>query len=365
MKRINNLWGLLLLWFALASAQDVQTLYDQAKEALSAGKYDLALSMIADAKADIGKDAKLDPNHIFGNRLLPQLEKNARNMADAAKALEQLYENVLGSLTFPDLAPGPDAVQQYNDQAQQASRDLLVKRDEILARYPLEAEYHAALRKLAPFTRIEELAAVGIMDRLAGRFSQMAGVLMDSLKNVDSRYRNAQDKLARMMKTASANRKEIERLTKEVNNLSAERMTYVNTISEMLAGEPGPENAQLRTALMDNQVENVFAGMIQGEINRIGAITEVDSAGYKELMKGYDRVQSYNRIFTRNKIAADQSALLAQYEAALRAVKIKVPEKAASNKMLYFGGALLLAIVVVIVMAVGKRKRPLPPPMVR
>jgi archaellum component FlaC len=357
MKRINSLWGLLLLWSVLLQAQDVQTLYDQAKETLAAGKYELALSMIADAKADIAKDAKLDPNHVFAKRLLPQLEKNAQNMADAAKALDQLYQNVLNSLAFPDLAPGPDAVQQYNDQAKQASRDLLSKRDEIMAQYVLEPEFRDVLRKLPAFTQIEELAGSGIMDKLAGKFSQMAGVLMDSLKNVDGRFRKVQDKLAHMIKSASANKGEIERLTKEVNRLSAERITYVNTISEMLAGEPGPENAQLRTALMDNQVENVFAGMIQSEINRLSGIAEVDSAGYKELMKGYDRVKSYNRIFTKNKIAADQQALLAQYEAALKAVKIKVPEKPKSYTMLIFGGALLLAIVVVIVMAVGKRKK--------
>jgi hypothetical protein len=361
MKTINKLVWLLLLGCTALFAQDVQTLYDQAKEALSAGKYELALSMISEAQADIQKDAQLDPNQAFSKRLLPQLEKNARHMAELAQALQELYKNSESAVSFSDLPPGPEAVREYNAQAKQASNDLAAKRDDIVSRYELAAEYRDALYKLPEYRRIEQLASVGIMDKVSVKYERMATMLIDSLSAVDHRLRALEDKLAKMMKSAKANKAQVEKMSQEVAQLSQERLNYISSITEMLAGEPSAEQQKLPIVLDGNQVEAAFKNAIRTEMGRLREIAApVDSATYKDLQRNYDKIASYNRIFTRNKITADQAALLSQYKMALQAVKISAPTKSDYHRLLLIGGILLVVIVIVIVVATGK-KRPVAP----
>ncbi len=357
MKTINKLTWLVLLACTGLFAQDVQTLYDQAKEALAAGKYELALNMISEARADIQKDPQLDPNQAFGKRLLPQLEKNARNMAEIAQALLELYKTTDSSVSFADLPPGPEAVREYNSAAKQASNDLAAKRDEILNQHELAPEYRDALRKLPEFTRVEQLGSVGIMDKVSVKYEQMATALLDSLSAVDKRLRAAEDKLAKMLKSAQANKAQVDKMSKEVSQLSQERMNYISSISEMLVGEPSAEQSKLPVVLEGNQVEVAFKNAIQTEMGRLRAYMEpVDSVTYKELVRNYEKIASYNRIFTRNKITADQAALLSQYKMALDAVKVTTPKKTEYNRLLLIGGVLLVIIVIVIVVAAGKKK---------
>jgi len=61
-----------LLWAPLILAQDVQELYDAAKQSVLNGDYQTALNKIGDAKYQIEMDPNLDPNGVFKNKLLPK-----------------------------------------------------------------------------------------------------------------------------------------------------------------------------------------------------------------------------------------------------------------------------------------------------
>jgi len=359
MKTINSL--LLLFAVSILFAQDVQNLYDQAREALTAGNYELALDMVSSAKSDIEKDPQLDPNHLFTNRLLPKVEKDAHTMESLVQALQELYASGQNQLTFAELPAGSEAVRHYNEQAKQVSADLVSKRDEILNLSELAPEYRNALRKLPVYTQIERLASAGMMDKLSEKYEQMANVLVDSLAAVDRRLRQMEGKLAKMVKSVAVSKAQVEKMNQEVARLSQERLNYISSISEMLAGEPSSEQGKMPLTLDGNQVENVFANAIQSETKRLQELGPIDSTQYKELVRNYEKIVSYNHIFVKNKISADQSVLLAQYKAALDKVKVVTLKKVEYSGRLLLVGAILLLILVVIVAAASKKKSAHPP----
>jgi predicted transcriptional regulator len=362
MKNANR-WILLLLVLAapLLYAQDVQELYEQAKEALKSADYQTCLDKVAAAKAEISQDAKLDPNGVFMKRLLPEVETNGQNMASIMLALEELFENSQSGVTFADLGLTQEAVNSYFEQARDASDELQRKRDEILASRDLAPEYKTALLRAPILARIEKLASTGIMEKLTARFSQMVGVLTDSLAAVDNRYRMAEARLAKVQKSAAASRQEIEKIKGEMAKLNAERLSYINTISEMLAGEASAEMEPIRVALSENQVDDVFRGVIESEIRRVKGITLIDSVGYKELLKDYDRIRNYNRIFAKNSIAPDQAALLASYEAAIKAVPVEEPKRTNWTMIYIIAGVFLVLLLITLYKLSSGSKKEKPP----
>jgi hypothetical protein len=361
MKRINSILALLLLGMTVVFAQDVQELYDRAREALSSGDYELAATLINEAKSDISRDPQLDPNHVFANRLLPQVEKNAGVMAEMVKALNELYTSTQSSIYFPDQVPSPESVRLNNQLAKQISSDLLSRRDEIMDRYDLAAEYRNALARLPIYRQIDQLASAGVMDKVAEKYEQMATVLLDSLTAVDRRYRKIEERLAKAMKSAAASRAQVQTMSQELANLSQERLNYISSISEMLAGESSSEQPKLPLTLNGNQIENVFANTIQTEINRLRSMTKVDSATYKELLHNYNRIESYSRIFAKNKIAGDQTQLMAQYKQALAAIQVQTPKPKGQYGAAFLLIGLLLLILAVIMIAAIKRRSARPP----
>lgn len=349
----------ILLWAPFALAQDVQQLYDAAKGALLNGDYITALTKISDAKAQIVMDPKLDPNGVFENKLLPKIENAANAMANIASALEELYNATQTELVFPELAPSVAAVNQYTQQAKNTSEQLLAKRDSILASYELDPEFREALRNNPVFRQIEQLASAGIVERLSQKFTGFVLVLTDSINAINSRYQTITANLEKLKKAATASRAERKKLEEQLTALSQERTSYMNAISEILMGETAAKNDQIQMILMDKNLDNVFSGAITSEIQRVEAIGEVDSVGYKELLNNYDRMKKYNEIFARNNVTGDQTALLARYEAAIKNVKIIQPAR--RNYLLYLAvavaGLILIFVIYKIVVSL-KKKRP-------
>jgi hypothetical protein len=166
-----------------------------------------------------------------------------------------------------------------------------------------------------------------------------------------------------MKKSATASRAERDKLQAQLTQLSQERMNYMNTISEMLIGEPTPENEQMRSALINNNLENVFSSVIQNETKRVQDTEQVDSTGYKELVKQYDRLRNYNQIFVKNNIAQDQAGLLMQYEAAINKVKVFQPAKFNFWLWIILPLALImLAIIVYRIIKITPKESNTPPP---
>jgi hypothetical protein len=350
---------ILSLGFSTLLAQDIEQLYEQAKSALLQGDYQNAYSLIADAQQRIQLDPNLDPNGAYDKKLLPRLEKAADNMAAMARALDTLYQHSQTGLVFPELPPSREAVEQYTTMVKEMSQKIQVQRDSILAVYELDPEFREAVRKINNYTQVEQLASTGIIQQLSEKFSGFAAVLTDSLKSIDERYKNLTAQLEKMKKSSTAGKAEMEKLQKQLTQLSRERLNYMTTISDMLVAEPAAENEQMRAALIDNNIENVFSGVIQNEIKRLQTISEIDSAGYKELLKQLDRVKNYNRIFTRNNIAQDQSTLLIQYEAAIRNLNVLSPQK--FNFWLWIVLPLAIILLAVIIYLLTGRKSRKPP----
>jgi chromosome segregation ATPase len=324
--KISIVLFILILGYNLP-AQDIEQLYEQAKSALLQGDYAKASTLVADAQQRIQLDPNLDPNGAYTKKLLPRLEQAADNMEEIAKALDALYTSTQSGLVFPDLPPSLEAVQQYTTMVKEASQQLLARRDSILASHELDPEFREAVRKVPNYSQVEQLATSGIIQQLSDKFAHIAVALTDSLKSIDKRYQDLTAQLEKMKKSATAGRAEREKLQQQLTQLSQERLNYMNTISEMLIGEPTPENQQMRAALIDNNLETVFSNVIQNETKRVQEIGEVDSSGYKELVEQYDRLQNYNQVFIKNNIVRDQSELLAKYQAAINGVKVLGPAK--------------------------------------
>ena len=356
----DNFILVFIITLCLASfsmAQDLQSTYEEAKNALLEGDYRTSLIKIADVKNQIQADPKIDPNQTFANKLLPPLEANANRVADIAAQLEALYNTSTAGLMFPDLFPSQEAVDQYNQHAQMFSTDLYSKRDALLNDLELAPEFREALRKIPVVQNIEVLATKTVMQRLSEKVNQVAEVFVDSLKAVDGRYKQAQEKIAVLMQNASANKAEMQRLKKEMEKLSEDRMHYMSAISQMLEGEATSEIMPLRQTLSETQVQDSFSQIIQAEIARLEGITSVDSLGYKELLKSYERIKNYNQIFLQNNISADQSLLLAQYEAALKSVKVVEPSKIKLGVVAGIVVAIWGLVVIVIIYAMRKRRK--------
>jgi len=348
-----------LLWSQFVLAQDVQELYDAAKQALLNSDYITALTKISDAKAQIVMDPNLDPNGVFKNKLLPKIENVANAMTSIASALEQLYNTTETELVFPDVSPSTEVVNQYSQQAKTASEQLLPKRDSILSSYELDPEFREALRNNPAFKQIEQFASAGIVEKLSQKFTGFVLLLTDSINAINSRYQTVAANLEKMKKAATANKAERKKLEGQLAALSQERLNYMNAISEILMGEAIAKNDQIQMILMDKNLDNVFSNAITSEIQRVEAIGEVDSVGYKELLNNYDRMKKYNDIFARNNVTGDQSVLLARYEAVIKNVKVIQP--AGRNYLLYVGiavaGIILIFAIYRIVVSFKKRKR--------
>jgi hypothetical protein len=340
-----------LLAASVISAQDIQELYEEAKQALLDGNCQTALDKIAQARTQIAGDANLDPNGVFKNRLLPKIENTANTMAVMIKALEELNSATQAALVFSDLSPSREAVDQFTLQAKNAGEQLLNQRDRILSGGELDPEFRDALLKTPQYKQIEQLASVGIIEKLSEKLSAVVGTLTDSIKSINQRYNATASSLEKMKKSATAGKAEQDKMEKQLAMLSQERLNYMMTISEMLVGEATEENQQLKMVLTDENIDNVFSNVIVAEIERIRSLTEVDSAGYKELMANYERIKKYNQIFVKNTVTKDQSALLANYEAAIKNVRVVEPGK---HKLLIY---LAIAVGVVILLFIVLRVR--------
>ena len=333
-----------LIWTQSVVAQDIQEIYDAAKGSLRKGDFIAALTKISDAKARIAADPKLDPNGVFNNRLLPRLEHAAIVTANFATAMEQLYQATQTELAFDDVPLTADAVNQYAQQTRQVSEQLLAKRDSILSSIPLDPEFRDALRNTPAFRQIEQLAVAGIIEKLATKFSGFVSLLTDSINAVNSRYQSLAANLEKMKKEARASKAERKKLEDQLAALSQERSNYMNAISEILMREATATDDQVQMVLMDKNLDNVFAGAITSEIERVEAIGETDSAGYRALLNNYEQMKKYNEIFAKNNVTGDQSALLARYEAAIKNIKLTQPAK--RNYLLYLGIAVAVLILI-------------------
>jgi len=128
----------------------------------------------------------------------------------------------------------------------------------------------------------------------------------------------------------------------------------MNAISEMLVGEASIENPQLSTQYLGDNVESIFTEMVRSEIERIQSLTEIDSAMYKDLMKNYELIRQYNRIFLKNNISSDQSQLLAEYEAALGNIKVV---KGTTYDPILIGGIVALLLIIIMIYLMRRPKR--------
>ena len=328
MKNAIKVFFIGLVFFSLSLfAQDLQEVYSEAKSALLEGNVEEALLQISVAHALIDEDPNLDPNGNFKNKLLPKLEETANKMDAAIKALEELNINSQEQMVIDSLASDMESVSAYADLAKNVSSSTLAKRDSILALYDLDAQYAEALRKSTAYQQMDRFVTQGIMDTLSGKFVFIAGEFTENLNRLNANFKKVSDELNKMKKSASANRSEIKKLEKELEEVSRERLNYMNAISQMLKGEGATENAELNAQFLENNVEGIFTEMIQTEIDRIKGLAEVDSATYKELMHNYEKINEYNAIFLKNSISADQSELLGQYERAIRNLNVVAEEK--------------------------------------
>lgn len=353
-----------LIWTQSVAAQDIQEIYDAAKESLLKGDYIAALTKISDAKARIAADPRLDPNGVFNNRLLPRIENAAIVTANFVTAMEQLYQATQTELEFLDVPLTANAVNQHAQQTRQVSEQLIAKRDSILSSIPLDPEFRDALRNTPAFRQIEQLAVAGIIEKLATQFSSFVALLTDSINAVNSRYQSIAANLEKMKKDVRASKAERKKLEDQLTALSQERSKYMNAISEILIGETTASSDQVQMVLMDRNLDNVFASAITSEIERVQAISEIDSAGYRGLVNNYERMKKYNEIFAKNNVTGDQSALLAQYEAAIKHIKMTQPDR--RNYLLYVGiavaGLIMIFAAYKIVVSLRKTKTIKMPP---
>jgi hypothetical protein len=337
-------------------AVDINELFEQAQNALMEGDYNEALIKVNEARTLIMVDPNLDPNEVYFNKLLPKIETVAGKMESIDKQLDTLFHVTADNVVFVEIASSPDAVLQYLEQVRRAGSMLIEKRDSIYSLYDFKPEYRDGLRKIPNSKKIELLAGIGIIEQMVEKFEQIVIVLTDSIQSIDTRYRTATDELKNMKKLVGADKSKIKKLEKELAQLSEERLNYLNTISEMLMGEPSPEKEKIQTSLVDKNVGAVFSNMIRSEITRIKEIGEVDSTGYKELYAHYQRIKNYNNIFSKNKVTQDQSELLAQYEAAIKNVNVT----AAAPKYvtwLYIAIPVLLLIFFIIIYKINSAKK--------
>jgi len=355
-KAVRYFVSLLFLMVSSAMAQDVQQTYEAAKIALLDGNYKTALEKIDEAKGQIQADPNLDPNLTFSRKLLPALETNARKIAEIAQALEYLYNSSMSELVFMDLPATPESVEQYNKQAQMFSAGIIRQRDSLLNDPDIPAEYREALAKIPVVQDLESQATTVVMQKLSDQVMQLTSVIIDSLVAVDARFKQAEDKIEKILKSETANKAEMDKMTKELAQLSQERLNYLNAISQMLEGEVAPEILPIRKSLAENQVQDAFAHVIESEINRLHEITSIDSVGYKELLRSYDRIKNYNQIFSQNKIGGDQSNLLAQYEQALKTVKVEEPKKLMWTWGIVAGTLVFIAGIIIIFYIIKKKK---------
>jgi hypothetical protein len=351
-------------------AVDINELYEQAQNALMEGDYNEALIKVNEARTLIMVDPNLDPNEVYFNKLLPKIEAVAGKMESIDKQLDTLFHVIADNVVFVEIASSPDAVLQYLEQVRRAGSMLIEKRDSIYSLYDFKPEYRDGLRKIPNSKKIELLAGIGIIEQMVEKFEQIVIVLTDSIQSIDARYRTAADELKNMRKLVGVDRSKIKKLENELAQLSEERLNYLNTISEMLMGEPSPEKEKIQTSLVDKNVGAVFSNMIRSEITRIKEIGEVDSSGYKELYAHYQRIKNYNNIFSKNKVTQDQSELLAQYEAAIKNVKVTAVASQKYVTWLYIAIPVILLIFFIIVykMNSAKKKRVAPledPPEVK
>ncbi|MEJ2055858.1 MAG: hypothetical protein P8X42_18240, partial [Calditrichaceae bacterium] len=220
--------------------------------------------------------------------------------------------------------------------------------------YELDSQYREALRKNSVFQQTDQFITQGIMDSLSQKFTVIADEMTDSLNQLNAKFNRISANLDKMKKSASANRADRQKLEEELQKISQERINYMNAISEMLAGETSVENPQLNEQILGDNVEGIFTEMIRSEIKRIEGLTEVDSATYKDLMKNYNLIENYNRIFLKNNISSDQSQLLGEYERAVRNIKV-IQEKQYDPFLI---GGIVAVLLVIIMIYLIRRPKP-------
>ena len=368
MKSVCRLFFIFIILFNISLfAQNVQEVYEDAKSALMQGDYESALLKITIAQAMIEEDPNLDPNGNFTKKLLPKLEQTANEMSAIVKALDELNRQSQMQLSSVNDSTAMENVNVYTGLAKDVSNSIIEKRDSILSLYNLDPQYTVGLQKNQVYRQVDMFVTQGIMDTLSQKFTVLADGLTSNLNRLNDNFKKVSDELNKMKKSASASRAERQKLEKELEKISQERMNYLNTISEMLMGQASPENPQLKSQFLDNNVEGIFNEMIQSEINRIQGLTEVDSATYKELMKNYDRIKSYNDIFLKNNISSDQSELLAQYERAIKKIQVVQPKQFDPIVIGSIVGGILLILILVYILSrskgtTSKPEKPASPP---
>ncbi len=346
---------LLFLLTAVLAAQDVQELYDEAREALLAAdpaaaerKVDLAMKLLEE-------DPRLDPNGLFRKKLLPKIKSDAAAMAAALQVFDELTREEQASLAFPDLPPTAAAVGKYAETAKEASERALRRRDQLVEAANLSPEYREALRRSAACRRLEAWAGEGVIDALAEKIGALADALIDSLRAADRRYAELQKQLARLKSSTASSRGEIEKLRKQVDELSAERLKYIDTLAQMLQADLPADVKPVKIAMAERNVGSVFRGVVQSEIKRVRETKEIDAASYRQMQEGYERLVRYHKVFVENGLSADQTALLKEYKSALDRMHV-VKHRKWDSKM-YLTVMISVALVVIVGLLIRQKKR--------
>ena len=350
MIHVNKyIFALLVLFSVSLYAQDAQQIYDEAKSELLQGNYESALLKITIGYALIEEDPNLDPNGNFTKQLFPKLENTANQMSSIVEALDEINRQSHIRFSSVDDSAGMGNINIYAELARDISSTIIAGRDSILSQYELDPEYLVGLQKNPVYKYMDSYVTQGIMDSLSQKYIAIGETLTGRLNLLNDNFKKLSAELSKLKKSASAGRAEKQKLENELEKISQERMNYLNTISEMLVGQASPENPQLQSQFLDNNVEGIFTELIRTEIDRIQGLSEVDSATYRELMFNYERISSYNAIFMKNNISSDQSELVDQYERAIK--RISVIETQRFNPVIIgsiVAGILLILILVFI-----------------
>ncbi|MDZ7315455.1 MAG: hypothetical protein ONA69_02475 [candidate division KSB1 bacterium] len=333
---------LVLSGFVSADAQDLQEYYASAKDALLAADPRKAQQLIGEAKTLLEDDPRLDPNGMFSRRLLPQIERYAEAMAQLLTKLEELAAQGNIQIEWPDLPASTEAVQQYAAIAKEKSEQLLASRSRLLAESDLPSEFREALRQSLPYRQIDRAVSTGIVEQLTRRFVGITSALVDSLKGVNRRYANLSKALEKAKRTPAVSQSEISKLNEQLVQVTRERDKLLQTLAKMLQADVGEDVKPVTKALERQNLETIFTNTLNSEIKYLRSVKEVDRQTYQNLLKGYERLESYNKIFVNTGVAKDKSEQLRELKASIDQLKVTGRRP---SPMLFF---ILLGIVLTV-----------------
>jgi hypothetical protein len=363
---------------------DPNELLETARGQLTAGDLDGAGKSLADLRGLLSVTPEWDPDGMFSDTLLPEMEGRLMRLRTTLAALDQLVAERQRTVRPPRAASEEDILPKFTDWARTTIRDIRAEAEaRVAAGLPDPADrailvrtgaYAAAQRRLEAVVLRRmaeslgrELDRILAEDERSDALKTRLDVVKRSTVDLAVERGRLRDELQECRDRIESERSECSDRLEMQREEGRERLVecrqeldrYIQVLSDMLmeGEEASPEPAESES----DPVGNVFASVLDHDLERLRSQTAHSPLERSRWRRSLSRYRHYNRVLASARVASDQGARIRTLEAAVNDIPVETvepPVARGSAGRIWIPLAMLTLATALLGWWLGRRGRP-------